>query len=303
MEYYLSVGNEKRGPYSVAELAARGIGAEALVMAVDGGAWQPAWQVEELRPILRSASSPSGSESVATDEPQVEAQPVVGQPVQEAPEVVQGYVPQSEAPSGAGVGAQVPPRKKHRGGCWVALLVAVVLLVGLLVATCPKPEQHAQAVSGVVSETVSDAFATDSADTDDPIAVAMKEFARGATHQVVSMVVSNALTVDNYGVCSVGRVHYADKSPVVSVGVLGHVFTVGKDDLANLATRYTKDLRQQLEQNVRQKVRESITSPIQRMLGGSVGDLIDDLEREFFGGQRGQDDAPQDDGQAMGDSI
>ena len=146
MEYYLSVGNEKRGPYSVAELAARGIGAEALVMTVDGGAWQPAWQVEELRPILRSASSPSDSESVATDEPQVEAQPVVGQPMQDEPEVVQGYVPQSEALSGAGVGAQVPPRKKHRGGCWVALLVAVVLLVGLLVATCPKPEQHAQAV-------------------------------------------------------------------------------------------------------------------------------------------------------------
>ena len=37
MEYYLSVGSEKRGPYSVAELAARGIGAESLVMAADGG--------------------------------------------------------------------------------------------------------------------------------------------------------------------------------------------------------------------------------------------------------------------------
>ena len=43
MEYYLSVGSEKRGPYSVAELAARGIGAESLVMAADGGSWQPAW--------------------------------------------------------------------------------------------------------------------------------------------------------------------------------------------------------------------------------------------------------------------
>ena len=39
MEYYLSVGSEKRGPYSVAELAARGIGAESLVMAADGGSW------------------------------------------------------------------------------------------------------------------------------------------------------------------------------------------------------------------------------------------------------------------------
>lgn len=303
MEYYLSVGNEKRGPYSVAELAARGIGAEALVMAADGGAWQPAWQVEELRPIIRSASAPSGSESVATGEPQVEAQPVKGQPIQEAPVVVQGYAPQSDGASVAGVGTQMPPQKKHRGGCWIGLLVAVVLLVGLLVATCPKPEQHAQAVSGVVSETVGDAFATDSADADDPIAVAMKEFVRGATHKVVSMVVDNALTVDNYGVCSVGRVHYADKSPVVSVGVLGHVFTIGKDDLANLTTRYTKDLQQQLEQNVREKVRESITSPIQRMFGGSVGDLIDDLERKIFGGQHGQDDAPQDDDQAMADSI
>lgn len=64
MEYYLSVGSEKRGPYSVAELAARGIGAESLVMAADGGSWQPAWQVEALRPILRQQTAAQQSQPI-----------------------------------------------------------------------------------------------------------------------------------------------------------------------------------------------------------------------------------------------
>ena len=33
MEYYISVNNDKRGPYSISELKARGISSETLVMA------------------------------------------------------------------------------------------------------------------------------------------------------------------------------------------------------------------------------------------------------------------------------
>ena len=62
MEYYLSVGSEKRGPYSVAELAARGIGAESLVMAADGMATR-------LAGGSASADSPpaDGCAAVSTD--------------------------------------------------------------------------------------------------------------------------------------------------------------------------------------------------------------------------------------------
>ena len=64
MEYYLSVGSEKRGPYSVAELAARGIGAESLVMAADGGL-----MATRLAGGSASTDSPSadGCAAVSTD--------------------------------------------------------------------------------------------------------------------------------------------------------------------------------------------------------------------------------------------
>ena len=142
MEYYLSVGSEKRGPYSVAELAARGIGAESLVMAADGGSWQPAWQVEALRPILlqqtaAQQSQPimdsgvnisSGSDVSSPSGPGVSnasggEQVIVGERIGEGPDVVQGYAPQPSAQPESE--RTVPPSvdrgsRKHRGGClWV----------------------------------------------------------------------------------------------------------------------------------------------------------------------------------------
>lgn len=54
MEYYISVNNDKRGPYSISELKARGISSETLVMADGTEQWIPAWQIEELRPIIKN---------------------------------------------------------------------------------------------------------------------------------------------------------------------------------------------------------------------------------------------------------
>ena len=52
MEYYIEIDNEKQGPYSLKELSQRKIIATTLVMPTDTQQWIPAWQIEELRPIL-----------------------------------------------------------------------------------------------------------------------------------------------------------------------------------------------------------------------------------------------------------
>ena len=52
MEYYINIDNEKRGPYSIKELAERGIEATTLVLPAGSNDWTPAWQIEELRAIL-----------------------------------------------------------------------------------------------------------------------------------------------------------------------------------------------------------------------------------------------------------
>ena len=279
MEYYLLVENEKRGPYSVAELAARGIGAEMLVMAEGGGQWMPAWQVEELRPIIRprgGAAEDIPNRMEAQAGRQEEAEPVVGQPVAEASEVAQGYAPQSSAqPQGR---RSVPPlRCKKRGGCLVGVLVALLVVLLLLVATCPKARMHKEAVADVVSETVGEAFQLDSIPADDPASRSMKSFAHEATRQIVGVAVDQLLTVDSYWVCSVGRIRYAGKSPVVSVGVLGHVFTVDKADLKALARRYSQETQRRLEEKVTREVRQNITDPIDDALGDEVGGIVKDL--------------------------
>ena len=53
MEYYIKINEEKRGPYSLNELAERKLDATTLVMPTDGVEWVPANQIEELRTLLR----------------------------------------------------------------------------------------------------------------------------------------------------------------------------------------------------------------------------------------------------------
>lgn len=279
MEYYLMVGEERRGPYTLSELAARGIVAETLVMPLSGDAWLPAWQVEELRPLIRSsrggASSPL-ADAKAQDARAEEPEAVMGQPMPEVDPVVQGYAPSDSARQGSA--NVVPPRRHHRGlGClWVAL-IALLAVAGLLFATCPKPAQHKEAVAAVVADAVNETFLPDSVAADDPMVGAMRSFAGEATRQITAVAVDQLLSVDNYLVCSVGRIHYGGRSHVVSVGVCGRVFTVDKSTLKALARRYSQEAQRRLEEKVARQVRQNITEPLDDFFGDAVGGLVKDL--------------------------
>ncbi len=54
MEYYIKINEEKRGPYSLNELAERKLDATTLVMPTDGVEWVPADQIEELRTLFEN---------------------------------------------------------------------------------------------------------------------------------------------------------------------------------------------------------------------------------------------------------
>ena len=57
MEYYIKINEEKRGPYSLNELAERKLDATTLVMPTDGVEWVPADQIEELRTLFENKES------------------------------------------------------------------------------------------------------------------------------------------------------------------------------------------------------------------------------------------------------
>ena len=224
MEYYIKINEEKRGPYSLNELAERKLDATTLVMPTDGVEWVPANQIEELRTLFESKDSINKTEK--TEEiPFVEARPIIPTAQQEAVQQ-----------------PQPAPKKKSHTGCLIGILLTLVVLVAVMVVTCPKTEQHKEVIDNAV-KTVSNAFAG----------------------KVIETAVDNLVTVDNYVVCSLGKVHYDGKDHIVSLGVFGHIFTVDEDDLREAAEQYYKkdeiNMKEQLQKKAQTMLQENIIAP------------------------------------------
>lgn len=85
MEYYINIDNEKRGPYSIKELAERGIEATTLVLPAGSDDWTPAWQIEELRAVLMGNLNDNAQQTGNKDNV-LECEAVVdGAPINEVP--------------------------------------------------------------------------------------------------------------------------------------------------------------------------------------------------------------------------
>lgn len=263
MEYYISIDNEKRGPYSLKELAERNIQDTTLVMPADGTEWIPAWQIEELRTILED-KHPSDNQLQTEGVPFVEATPVV-QPVQQEPQM------------------QQQPMKKKRGtGCLATLLTVVIAFVVLLILTCPKAEQHKEKLAGVITATVNDALHSGNDITgNELIDNAFRTISDTFANSVIAAAVDNLVTVDNYFVFSLGKVNYHGRQHVVSLGLLGHIFTVGEDDLQEAAEQYYRRSETSMKEQIRNKankmLQEHVVAPATSAIEGMLGDALDGL--------------------------
>ncbi len=109
--------------------------------------------------------------------------------------------------------------KKHKG-CLAGIVVAVVVLL-IFVFTCPSANKHKEVIAATMNTAVSN-IATE----EYGIIGTMGSMLAGG---VVSAAMSELVTVDDYIVCSVGRLPYEGDSIVVSFGILNHVFTIHSD--------------------------------------------------------------------------
>ena len=267
MEYYIEIDNEKQGPYSLKELSQRKIIATTLVMPTDTQQWIPAWQIEELRPILEG-KDPIDDETTAQDLPYVEATPV-------EPATQQAAAPQT-----------VVIQKKSHTGCLLGTLIVLVAFIIVLILTCPKPEQHKDVLSDVITNTVNDAV-NDTANTtgNELVDNAFRSISNAFAGKVIRSAVDDLVTVDNHIIYSTGKVHYAGQNHTVSVGLLGHIFTIDEDDLQEAARQYYKNSEVNLKEQIRQKVQKMIqdnivepaTSTIEDLVGGALNGLLDNI--------------------------
>ena len=269
MEYYIKINEEKRGPYSLNELAERKLDATTLVMPTDGVEWIPANQIEELRTLFTDKDTTNNSEKTE-DIPFVEARPIIQATPQETTQQPQSI-----------------PKKKSHTGCLIGILITIIALVAVMIVTCPKTEQHKEVLSTVITATVNDAVHdNDNITGNNFIDNAFRTISNAFAGKVIEAAVDNLVTVENYIVCSLGKVHYDGKDHIVSLGIFGHIFTVDEDDLEEAAERYYKkeeiNMKEQLRKKAQKMLQENIIAPaasaIEGLLGSALDGLFDDID-------------------------
>lgn len=115
---------------------------------------------------------------------------------------------------------------------WLILLAVLVALT----LTCPKRDAHLEAFTQEMKTAMAN-------ETGKVLGQNATPLASLATNFASNLLVDNLLTVSNYGIVSVGRLQWNGEEYPVSVGLLGHVFTVNHE---------------QIEQKVEQAVREKV---------------------------------------------
>lgn len=198
MKYFIYKDKEQKGPFSLEELESQGISSETLIWHDGMSQWLPAWQVDEVRNLLSGNKMPPPP-----------------------PNEVQGekLSPETGYPN-------VQPKQKK--GCQTPLIIGLAVIVAILLAlflTCPDRTSHEDMVKDSMKETVNKAYTK--SDGEDPF----KAFGQVLATGIINTAVGQILTVDNYGIFSIGKIHFNGKTKVVSIGILGHVFTFDANDL------------------------------------------------------------------------
>ena len=225
MEFHLIRNGKQEGPFSVEELSQQGITPESEVWAQGMADWKQAGDVPELTAVLQRAEFEASQQAARA----AENQPTMGQPYEPS------YNPSQVPP-------QVPPRmpvpeESKKSGCtpWLITALILAILFATTVFTCPDRADHEAAIQEVTKAWVGDKVDEQMGGITgiggvfgDLINKALKELTGKSTDKIIS----TYLDVKNYVVCSVGTVSLKEnESKMVSLGVFGHVFTFGKEDI------------------------------------------------------------------------
>lgn len=122
---------------------------------------------------------------------------------------------------------------KH--GCAISVVALIVLML-TMVATCPKASAHKEVLTMALQEAVDEGM--DSATENDLFGSVLKAMGQLTVGTTAKYVVDSMVRVDDYYFFSVGRLKYGNSERIVSIGLFNHVFAPDKDDLLEVAGRY-----------------------------------------------------------------
>ncbi len=235
MEFHLIRNGKQEGPFTIEELGQQGITPESEVWAPGMADWKQAGDVPELTAVLQRAEFEASQQAARI----AENQAITGQPYDPV-------VPPTQVPP------QVPrygnvPEEPKKSGCtpWLIAALILAILFATMVFTCPDRHDHEAAIQEVTKAWVGDKVDDNLSSITgiggafgDLINKAIKELTGFGTDKVIS----SYLDVKNYVVCSVGRMSIGNsEEKMVSLGVFGHVFTFGKEDIEKAWTHAMDD--------------------------------------------------------------
>ena len=235
MEFHLIRNGKQEGPFTIEELGQQGITPESEVWAPGMADWKQAGDVPELTAVLQRAEFEASQQAARI----AENQAIPGQPYDP-------IVPPTQVPP------QVPrygnvPEEPKKSGCtpWLIAALILAILFATMVFTCPDRQDHEAAIQEVTKAWVGDKVDDNLSSITgiggafgDLINKAIKELTGFGTDKVIS----SYLDVKNYVVCSVGRMSIGNsEEKMVSLGVFGHVFTFGKEDIEKAWTHAMDD--------------------------------------------------------------
>ena len=231
-EFYVIDNEQQRGPYTILQLADLKITPETEVWCEGMEQWQQAGDVSELTSLLQRLEFERHVQPTET-------------PSSPLPPPIPPTVPPAWQASGGPTTGQ--PRR-HTGLKWIVVLLIEVALLALLVATCPSRDDHREAMVGSSKDWVSDKV------SDSPLGSIFGELVKWAAGNGADLAIDQLLVVDNYFVCSVGHFNVGEKPKTVSFGILGHVFTFGKDDIEQVLQDALQPAHGQADAAARQTV-------------------------------------------------
>lgn len=216
MQYFIIINDVQQGPFSLEELRARHITSDTLVWAEGMAQWMPAWQVDELKPLIYGQSSG--------------AQPTPPPPpVQDAVPHGSATVPPDNATGGYGA---VPPplqpatHSSHWFLTWIGGAVAALLLI--MAMTNPSKDEHRMAISDNLVQGVAKGMGESGDDN-----LFGFGFLSALARPMLDNSLGTLLQYHNYVFWSTTTINvpgHGDQR--TSLGMFGKVFTVDEEDVA-----------------------------------------------------------------------
>ena len=224
MTYFIIENNTQQGPFTLEQLAERHLTSETLVWAEGMANWTPAWQVEELRPIISGAypqsvtpppysSGPDGANTLSDDP--------------EDGERIHADATSSESRSEfQQAQGRTPEKRSHTS--WLIGIIALLVILLLMVFTNPAKEVHENAIRHEVTEAINNISATQG---NDIFEQGLNMISRIINQNIFDEALEQMLHYHNYGIFSTCTVGFDGRPHKVSFGFLGHVWTMNSDDI------------------------------------------------------------------------